>query len=86
VAIAARARGLGGAWRWLWVVSASLALYLNVFVGVVQAFLKVSPLHALAPKGNEPPFLVAQLAVLVLFIVLTILTVQRFYPKRQARA
>src|SRR5712664_2852657 len=32
---------LAGAWRWIYVVSASLVLYLNVFVAVVQAFLKL---------------------------------------------
>src|ERR1700690_901156 len=29
---------LAGAWRWIYVVTAMLALYFNVFVGVVQAF------------------------------------------------
>jgi len=46
-----------------------------VFVGVVQAFLKVSALQALAPHQTEPPFLVAQLVVLALFIVLAVLAV-----------
>ena len=69
---------LRGAWRPVYVVGAALALYLNVFVGVVQAFLKVSALHALAPQQTEPPFLVAQLVVLALFIVLTVLAAKRF--------
>src|SRR5258708_38724959 len=47
-----------GAWRWIYVVGAAMALYLNVFVLVVQAFLKVSALTALAPTQKEPPFLV----------------------------
>src|SRR5947209_16218329 len=46
---------LAGAWRWIYVVSAMIALYLNVFVGVVQSFLKAPALHALAPTGKEPP-------------------------------
>jgi hypothetical protein len=70
---------LAGAWRWIYVVSAALALYLNVFVAVVQVFLKLSALKALAPTQTEPPFLVAQLAVLTLFIGLTIVAVRRFH-------
>jgi hypothetical protein len=79
VAILARyGRRLTGAWRPVYVVCAALALYLNVFVGVVQAFLKVSALHVLAPHQTEPPFLVAQLVVLALFIVLAVLAARRF--------
>jgi hypothetical protein len=77
---------LAGAWRWIYVVSGMIALYLNVFVGVVQSFLKAPALHALAPKGNEPPFMVAQLVVLTIFIGLTISAVKRFHvePARAA--
>src|SRR6266404_1642542 len=79
VAILARyGRRLRGAWRPVYVVCAALALYLNVFVGVVQAFLKVSALHVLAPHQTEPPFLVDQLVVLALFIVLAVLAARRF--------
>src|SRR5216110_3118587 len=46
---------LAGAWRSVYVVGATTALYLNVFVGVVQAFLKVPALTAMAPKQTEPP-------------------------------
>ena len=49
-----------GAWRWIYVVTALIALYLNVFVLVVQSFQKIAFLHPLAPNGSEPPFLVAQ--------------------------
>ena len=48
---------LAGAWRPIYVVAAVTSLYLNCFVGVVQAFQKVSALHALAPTQSEPPFL-----------------------------
>lgn len=68
---------LAGAWRPVYVVCAGVALYLNVFVGVVQAFQKVPALAALAPKQTEPPFVVTQLVVLVLFIVLTIVAAKR---------
>src|SRR5580765_1376219 len=50
VAILARyGRRLAGTWRRIYIVSAAIALYLNVFVGVVQAFMKVPALNALAP-------------------------------------
>jgi hypothetical protein len=69
---------LRGAWRRIYVVCAAVALYLNVFVGVVQAFEKVPALSALAPRQTEPPFVITQLAVLVLFIGLTIVAAKRF--------
>lgn len=71
---------LVGAWRWAYVVTAVIALYLNVFVLVVQAFLKVPALNALAPNGSEPPFAIAQGIVLVIFVVLTIAAARRFRP------
>ena len=82
VAILARyAFHLIGAWRRIYVISAVAALYLNVFVAVVQAFLKVPALHALAPKQTEPPFLVTQLVVLVLFVVIAIMAAKRFHDE-----
>lgn len=56
--------GLEGHWRSIHVVSAVVALYFNVFVLVVQAFLTVPALRALAPTQTEAPFKLAQLAVL----------------------
>lgn len=80
IAIVARyARRMAGAWRWIYVVTAALALYLNCFVAVVQSFLKIPALHAMAPNGNEPPFLVAQCTVLAIFIWLTWLAAKRFH-------
>ena len=69
---------MAGAWRKTYVVSASIALYFNVFVLVVQLFEKVPALHAIAPTQKEAPFAIAQLAVLAVFIVLTILALKRF--------
>jgi hypothetical protein len=69
---------LAGVWRSTYVVSAVMALYLNCFVLVVQAFLKAPALHALAPNGKEPPFLATQLILLALFVVLAILAAKRF--------
>ena len=71
---------LAGAWRWIYVTAAVLALYLNVFVGVVQAFLKVPALNVLAPTQAEPPFAIAQGLVLILFIVLGIVAAMKFRP------
>jgi hypothetical protein len=79
VAIAARyAFHLGGAWRRIYVITAAVALYLNIFVLVVQLFLKVPALKAIAPTQKEPPFVVAQIAVLALFGVLAVLATLRF--------
>ena len=73
---------LSGAWRWIYVVTALLSLYFNVFVLVIQSFLKIPALTALAP-GNPPAgpvFAVAQGVVLVFFIVVIIGSVRRFRP------
>jgi hypothetical protein len=79
IAIVARyAFHLAGGWRATYVVTAMIALYLNVFVLVVQAFGKIATLKALAPKQSEPPFVITQAAVLVLFIVLSIFATKRF--------
>jgi hypothetical protein len=67
-------------WRVVYVVCAVLALYFNVFVGVVQAFAKLAPLKALAPTQTEPPFAVAQGLTLLLFVGLGILAVRRTRP------
>jgi hypothetical protein len=71
---------LAGPWRWIYVVSALFALYLNAFVAVVQAFQKLAPLQPLAPTQSEPPFLIAQLAVLALFVGLGALALKWFRP------
>jgi hypothetical protein len=69
---------LAGPWRWVYVITAALALYLNVFVGIAQAFQKIPTLNSLAPTQTELPFAIAQLVVLVLFIVLTVVAVRTF--------
>ena len=79
VAIFARyTRKLTGAWHWIYVVTAMIALYLNVFVLIVQLFQKVPALKALAPTQSETPFLVAQLVAFAFFVVLTIFAAIRF--------
>lgn len=73
---------LAGPWRWIYVVTALVSLYLNVFVLVIQSFLKVPFLHALAPSvpPAEPPFAVVQGIVLVFFVVMIIGAWRRFRP------
>ncbi len=73
---------LSGKWRWIYVVTALLALYLNVFVLVIQSFLKLPALHALAPSvpPAEPPFAIAQGIVLVFFLSVIVAAVRRFRP------
>jgi len=86
LAVVARyALRLKGSWRRIYIGAASLALYFNVFVLVVQSFEKVPALRALAPTQKEPPFAVVQLTVLALFLVLTVLAVRRFHPESSAK-
>ena len=73
IAIFARyVRQLAGAWRRTYVITAIVALYLNMFVLIAQLFLKVAALKAMAPTQSEPPFLVAQLVCMALFVALAI--------------
>lgn len=60
--------GLRGRARAVYAVTATIGLYLNTFVLIAQGFLKVPALHDLAPNGNEPAFLVAQVALLALML------------------
>ena len=71
---------MAGKWRSIYVVTALIALYFNCFVLLVQSFQKVAALHALAPKGNEPPFLIAEGILLVLFVAFGIQAVKKFHP------
>jgi len=80
--IALYAMNLRGAWRWIYTLTALISLYLNVFVLIIQSFLKVPALHALAPSvpPAEPPFAVAQGVVLVFFVIVIIGALRRFRP------
>ena len=69
-----------GSWRRAFIVTAILALYLNCFVLVVQLFQKIPALNAFAPTGTEPPFVAAQGATLLLFLVLGFLALRRYRP------
>jgi hypothetical protein len=73
---------LSGPWRWIYVLTALISLYLNVFVLVIQSFLKIPALTALAP-GNPPSgpaFAVIQGIVLLFFVVVIIGAMRRYRP------
>lgn len=79
IAILARyGRKLAGAWRLTYVIAAMVALYFNVFVLVVQLFQKVPTLRAAAPTQSEPPFVVSQIAVLAIFVIVSIFAAVRY--------
>jgi hypothetical protein len=87
IAIVARyALHLAGGARWIYVVSAVIAFYLNVFVAVIQSFMKIPALKALAPTQKEPPFLIVQLVVLALFVIVGALAVKKFRVNGMATA
>lgn len=75
-------RGLAGIWRGTYVVSVTVGLYLNVFVLVIQSFLKIPPLHAIAPgtPPSGPVFLVTQAVVLIAFIIAGWIAWRSFKP------
>jgi hypothetical protein len=64
----------------VYVGTAIFALYLNVFVGVVQSFQKFAYLNKFAPTGSEPTFAVTQLLVLILFVIAGVAVVRRYRP------
>ncbi|HEY7230404.1 MAG TPA: hypothetical protein VH558_08555 [Pseudolabrys sp.] len=74
------AKRLNGTWRWVYVTTALAALYFNVFILIVQAFQKVPRLQVLAPTQSELPFLIAQVAALVVFLVLGAMATRKFRP------
>ena len=71
-------RHMIGGWRKTYVITATVALYLNCFVLVAQLFEKVPSLHALAPKGSEPPFAVTQVVLMIAFIAIGIFAVKGY--------
>lgn len=79
--VALYAFDLNGRWRLVYVVTATLGLYFNVFVLIVQSFQKVSFLTPLAPTGSEPPFVIAQAVTLIGFVALGWMAVKAFQPR-----
>lgn len=79
VAVVARyGQNMQGRWRAIYVVSAVTALYLNVFVLMVQLFVKTPALAELAPTQQEAPFAVTQALVFALFVGLGWLALRGF--------
>lgn len=74
--------GLAGRWRGIYIGTALAALYLNCFVAVIQAFQKITEVNALAPTQKEPPFLIAQAALLAAFIASGVIAIRRKNPAR----
>lgn len=82
IAIAALYRfDLAGGWRRTYAISAVLAQYFNCFVLVVQLFRRVPGLKELAPTQSEPPFQIAQLVVLVVFVALGVEAARKFHAE-----
>ncbi|MBR1146955.1 hypothetical protein [Bradyrhizobium sp. AUGA SZCCT0431] len=65
---------LAGAWRWIYALTALVSLYLNVFVLVIQSFLKLPALRTLAPSS------IVQVVVLAFFVVVIIGVIRRYRP------
>ena len=76
-AVAIYGKRLAGSWRGIYIISIVIAVYFNVFVAVVQAFSKIGFLHAFAPTGKEPPFAIAQLLTLALFVAIGVTAFRR---------
>jgi len=70
---------LSGGWRKVYVISATIALWFNVFVLFAQLFAKVPALKAIAPTQSSRVFGATQLVVLVAFIVLAIRSIRGFH-------
>lgn len=78
VAVYARyRRQLSGGWNQVYLATALAAQYFNVFVLVVQSFLKVPALKALAPTQTEIPFAVVQATVLAVFVAVGAIALRR---------
>ena len=79
--VALHVKKLAGSWRSTYVVTVCIAYYLNFFVLVAQAFSKIDLFHTIAPSESSPGYLISQLAVFVVFLLLTIRSVKRFHPE-----
>jgi hypothetical protein len=79
--VALYVKGLVGAWRATYVISICVSFYFNFFVLIAQSFAKVRALHSFAPTQSSPGFAITQLAVLLIFILLTVRAVKKFHPE-----
>ena len=79
LAIGARYRlHFRGRARLTYVIAIVLAVYLDAFVAVFQAFLKIPFVKSLAPTQSEPPFAIAQGVLLLLFIAIGVAAAKKF--------
>jgi len=69
---------LAGGWRTFYVVTAVIAQFFNVLVLIVQSFMKIRVLHAMAPTGEEAIVKIVQVCALVLLIVLGVIAARKF--------
>jgi hypothetical protein len=79
--VALYVKKLAGSWRSIYVVTVCIAYYLNFFVLVAQAFSKIDVLHTIAPSQSSPGYAISQLAVFVVFLLLTVRALKRFHPE-----
>jgi hypothetical protein len=70
-----------GPWRWIYAATIVASVYFLMFVGVAQMFLKIPAFQQAAPTQSEPPFLVAQLIVLAVFVWIGVASARRFRPE-----
>ncbi|GAC1044239.1 hypothetical protein [Rhizobium sp. No.120] len=71
---------LAGIWRAVFVIGALVLLFFNCLVLIIQSFQKIPALNTLAPTGNEPPILAAQVALLVVIVFVGFFSLRRFHP------
>jgi hypothetical protein len=77
IVLAVALLALSKKWTKTYIVTCTIAEFLNVLVLIVQSFMKIPALHAMAPKGTEPITAVAKVVALVLFVVLGWMAVRR---------
>jgi hypothetical protein len=70
-------RGMVESWRGIYVVTLMIALYLNVFILIVQMFHKLAALKPYASKLT-----LVQVIVALLFIASTVAALRKFRPGR----
>ena len=86
--IALYGKHLYGGWRWIYAIAATVSLYLNIFVLIVQSFQKltlINPAASLTPPFPNPPFapvdfnfMVTQGVALLIAVMLGIVTALKF--------
>jgi hypothetical protein len=83
IAFAAAAYGryianFAGLWRSIYVIGIVASEFFLAFVGVAQAFGKITALNALAPTQSEPPFAITQLVLLLICAIIGVVGVRGY--------